>query len=631
MQTMKAITIISRAYVFLLLLLVGTTISAQQTWNGGIQHDFEVEGRKAIVVEPERPAPGRPWIWRPAFFNAFPSVDIALLKEGWHVAYYDVTHLYGSPGAVKLSESFYDYVTEQFNLSKKVTVEGFSRGGYFAFAWAYAHPETVSSLYVDAPVCDITSWPGRSQAQLWNDFLNEWGVRDEDVSLDFKGNALQLLPKLAEARIPIIAVCGAKDKTVPYEDNFKKVRDAFQAMGGMVELILKPDCDHHPHSLDDPEPVVDFVKRYADGYEDYQSIFNRGGLRNSMTAMAVLKKATVAFFGGSITQMRGWKDMVMEDLKQRFPDTEFTFIDAGIASLGSTPHAFRFEEDVLSRGVPDLLFVEAAVNDDTNYFGPREQVLGMEGIVRHALRTNPNMDIVLLHFIYDPFLPLLEQGEQPDVILNHERVANRYHIPSANLAQEVSSRMQAGQFSWKDFGGTHPAWTGHKFYAAAVSAILDENTLPFSEYAVTSHLLPKPLDEFNYESGRQVPISEAKKMKGFEIVEDWAPDDDVSTRGEYVHIPMLTTDRGGSLTFEFDGRAAGIYCVCGPDAAAVSWKIDGGEWRKTDTHTEWSDSVHLPWVYMFAENLSSGHHILQIRVPRSGRSGCHIKSFVVND
>lgn len=41
--------------------------------------------------------------------------------------------------------------------------------------------------------------------------------------------------------------------------------------------------------------------------------------------------------------------MIQEDLKQRFPDTEFTFIDAGIPSTGSTPHAFRFENDVLQK------------------------------------------------------------------------------------------------------------------------------------------------------------------------------------------------------------------------------------------------------------------------------------------
>lgn len=628
---MKSIYGLSCSLLLMVMLFSSGSMSAQQTWHGGIRHDFEVEGRRAVVVEPENPAPGRPWIWRPAFFDAFPSVDIALLEEGWHVAYYDVTHLYGSPHAVKLSESFYNHIVKEFNLSEKVTVEGFSRGGYFAFAWAAAHPETVASLYVDAPVCDITSWPGRDQTGLWSDFLKEWGVDDRDVSSDFRGNAIQLLPALAEAGIPVIGVCGAKDKTVPYEDNFKKVRDAYQKMGGIVELILKPDCDHHPHSLDDPEPVVDFIKRYSEGYTDYQAITMRGGLYGSMHAMAVRKKATVAFFGGSITEMRGWKDMVMEDLKQRFPDTEFTFITAGIASLGSTPHAFRFEADVLSKGIPDLMFVEAAVNDDTNHFGPREQVLGLEGVVRHALRANPDMDIVSLHFIYDPFLPLLEQGELPDVVMNHERVANRYHLPSADLTREISARMQDGQFTWEEFGGTHPAWRGHKYYAAAVARILDASTMPVDKYSIEPHMLPDPLDEFNYESGRQFPINEASKLKGFSIDEDWTPDDEVGTRPEFVHIPVLAADNGGSLTFEFDGRAVGIYCICGPNAGTIEYSIDRKEWKSIDSHTEWCDSVHLPWVYMFAEDLDPGHHELRLKVLRGERSGCYIKSFVVNE
>ena len=78
----------------------------KSTWEGCDRYDFQVEGRDALVVIPKKAAPGNPWIWRPAFFGAFPSVDQALLKEGWHLAYYDVTHLYGSPRAVKLAKIF---------------------------------------------------------------------------------------------------------------------------------------------------------------------------------------------------------------------------------------------------------------------------------------------------------------------------------------------------------------------------------------------------------------------------------------------------------------------------------------------------------------------------------------------
>ena len=603
----------------------------KSTWEGCDRYDFQVEGRDALVVIPKEAAPGKPWIWRPAFFGAFPSVDQALLKEGWHLAYYDVTHLYGSPRAVRLAKSFFDYVVKTFDLPDKATVEGFSRGGYFSFAWADAHPENVSSIYVDAPVCDIVSWPGRHQPEFWNGFLEEWGEKDENVDSNFRGNALNHIPRVAEAGIPIISVCGGADTGVPYDENMHKVRDAYQKMGGVVEVIVKPDCGHHPHSLEDPTPVVDFLVNHTEKYSSDQVINKRGGLDNAMYLMTVRKEATVAFLGGSITEMNGWKDLVKERLAWRYPDTEFHFIDAGISSLGSTPHAFRFEEDVLSHGVPDLLFVEAAVNDHTNFFGPREQVLGMEGIVRHALGANPLMDIVFLHFIYDPFIPQLESDEIPDVILNHERVANHYHIPSIDMASEVSTRMKAGEFDWKKFGGTHPAPFGHRIYANAVDKLIDLCTKPADEYIPEPHYLPeKPLDELCYERGRLLPPESATRLKGFRLEEDWVPSDDADTRKQYIHVPTLVCENGGSLILEFDGTAVGLYCTCGPNAGVLSYEIDGRKYGPLETFTPWSKGLHIPWLHILAKDLEPGRHVLKLKVLKSERSGCYIKNFAVN-
>lgn len=80
----------------------------------------------------------------------------------------------------------------------------------------------------------------------------------------------------------------------------------------------------------------------------------------------------------------------------------------------------------------------------------------------------------MLHFIYDPFIPMIARRQMPDVILNHERVANHYLIPSINLCQEIGERMQNGEFTWDEFGGTHPKPFGHKFYAAAIGHLFDE-------------------------------------------------------------------------------------------------------------------------------------------------------------
>lgn len=624
---------------------LGAFPGKKSVWNGYERYDFVCAGREAIVVVPQKAAPGKPWIWRPAFFGAFPSVDLALLKEGFHVAYYDLTHLYGSPRAMRLGDVFYERMVQRFGLSSKVTLEGFSRGGLAALNWAAHRPDRVACVYVDAPVCDLSSWPGRERSNLWADMLEEWDVTDGEVTPDFKGNAFHSLPALAKHKIPIIAVCGDSDKVVPYQDNMRRLRDRYASMGGVVEVILKPGCDHHPHSLEQPEAVVDFIKRYQNGEAKYRHIMRRGTLANAFSKFEGEKKGTVAFLGGSITEMKGWHNMIMEDLKQRFPETTFTFIEAGIGSTGSTPHAFRLKSDVLQKGMPDLMFVEAVVNDHTNGFGPVEQVRGMEGIVRHALELNSVMDIVMLHFIYDPFIGMAEAGRRPDVVLNHERVANHYGLSSIDLIQDIFARMKDGQFTWKEFGGTHPAWVGHKYYAAAINALFDAEQQDRTEWKTEPHSWPeKPLDAFSYDKGCFVGIDQATHLKGFRIENDWTPQENseasvdwavqtqvVKTRKNFVHVPMLVADKAGaSFRLEFEGRAIGLFGVSGPSAGVLEYSVDGSDWKRVDTHTKWSDGVYLPWVFMLEDELPAGKHMLKLRMAKGRRTGCWIRNFVVN-
>ncbi|MCZ2617538.1 GDSL-type esterase/lipase family protein [Bacteroides fragilis] len=610
-------------------------------WKGFDQYTFAYQDREAIVVCPKHAATGNPWIWRPAFFGAFASVDEELLRRGFHVAYYDLTHLYGSPCARKSGTDFYWNMVRMYGLSPKVTLEGFSRGGLFAYNWAADHPDKVACIYVDAPVCNVFSWPGRSpeNAGLWKGLLEEWGLADDQMN-SFSGNPIDRLKPLTDAGIPVICVCGDSDKVVPFSENSAIVRQRYTAMGAPFELILKPGVDHHPHSLSDPAPVVDFIIRHQPGYEAKQCYTLRGDYRNSYQMFEKERVGTVAFLGGSITEMKGWRDMICEDLKQRFPYTKFTFIDAGIPSTGSTPGAFRLADDVLSKAKVDLLFVEAAVNDDTNGFNAIEQVRGMEGIVRHALLSNPSMDIMMLHFIYDPFIPKLDGGQMPDVILNHERVANHYLVPSVNLATEIAARMREGEFNWEQFGGTHPKPLGHAYYVATINKVLDEMyaSCVAAGTAVKPHVLPAvPLDGYSYTNGKLVDIRQAHINKGWQLVPSWTPRLIAETRPGFVDVPMLETDRpGAKLTLDFEGTAVGIFCVSGPAAGILEYSIDGAPFKKLDTFTAWSGGLYIPWVYMFDTELPKGKHRLMLRMskdhhPQSKGTACQIRQFVVNE
>jgi len=232
-------------------------------WNGFERLDFTVDGRPCLLVFPATPAPGRPWIWRTEFFGHEPQTDLALLARGWHVAYMDAKNLYGGPKAMSLFGSFYAHLVAHYQLSRRTVLEGFSRGGLYAVNFAATHPSSVAGLYLDAPVLDIRSWPGRNRASKeWAECLDAYGL-NEATLVKFRGNPLDRLAALASGKIPIISVCGDADKVVPLEENTAILEQRYRALGGTIEVIRKPGVDHHPHSLKDPAPIVDFLLKHA--------------------------------------------------------------------------------------------------------------------------------------------------------------------------------------------------------------------------------------------------------------------------------------------------------------------------------------------------------------------------------
>lgn len=234
------------------------------TWMGFKRTDVTVAGRKCIIVEPGTAIAGRPWIWRTEFFGHEPQGDSMLAAKGFHVVYMDVQNMYGAPVAMAFMDTFYTYLTGTWKLNKKTVLEGFSRGGLFAFNWASRHPDRVSCLYVDAPVCDFKSWPaGKGKGEYskgdWDLLLKVYGFKNEQEALEYRGNPIDNLQSIAAAGIPILCVCGETDEVVPMAENINIVRDRYERMGGKIKMIVKPNNGHHPHSLKDPAPIVDFV------------------------------------------------------------------------------------------------------------------------------------------------------------------------------------------------------------------------------------------------------------------------------------------------------------------------------------------------------------------------------------
>ncbi len=628
-----------------------------ETWQGWEKISFEVDGRNAFLIAPKQAAMGKPWIWRTEFFGHEPQADIALLEKGFHVAYVDMQNLYGSPAAMSIMDAMHTLATTEHQLHGKAVLEGFSRGGLYSLNWAARNPEKVACIYNDAPVCDFKSWPGgkgRGAGSIadWERCKQAYGLNDEEA-LTYTLNPIDNLAPLATAKIPLLHVCGAVDDVVPIEENSLLIKQRYTKLGGEMTLISKPHCNHHPHSLRDPTRIVNFVLSHTGFAEQvtepttpfgYDYFELRNGLSNCLTKFRSEKTGRVAFLGGSITASDGWRNIVCENLKRRFPDTQFDFVAAGIPSLGSTPGAYRFQRDVLANGPVDLLFEEAAVNDDTNGFSEIDQVRGMEGIVRQARLANPRMDIVLLHFADPGKLRDYEAGVTPSVIANHERVAEHYLIPSVNLAKEVAERIAAGEFSWeKDFRDLHPAPFGHELYARAMERLLEAAANATAKgFLPTARQLPPPLDPASYFYGRLVEPAEvvasgqASLSAGWALENSWKPTDNAGTRAGFVHVPALIAETpGATMKLKFSGVGIGVFVASGPDAGNLEFRVDDQAWETCDLFTQWSPALHLPWAKMLSACLEAGPHELELRIAEDadGRSQGHavrIIHFLVN-
>jgi pimeloyl-ACP methyl ester carboxylesterase len=232
-------------------------------WNGFEILDSTLNGIPFKVVFPKIPNKNRDWIWRARFWGHEPQTDIALLEQGFHLVYIEVGGLFGSEKAIKIWDDFYAFATQKYHLNQKVVLEGMSRGGLIIFNWGNRNAEKVACIYGDAPVCDFKSWPGglgsgKGSEQDWKICLEQYGFT-EQIALNFNGNPIDHMENIAALKVPVLCVVGDADEVVPVSENTELLEKRLKTLGWEMEIIHKPGIGHHPHSLKDPKPIVDFI------------------------------------------------------------------------------------------------------------------------------------------------------------------------------------------------------------------------------------------------------------------------------------------------------------------------------------------------------------------------------------
>jgi pimeloyl-ACP methyl ester carboxylesterase len=211
------------------------------TWHGFDRYDYMMDdatgaitpatpgvaGRRCIVVVPRKPAAGNPWSWRGCYWDHQPQTEVELLNRGFHICYVTVDMKAKPVKVDKYLEDWYAFLTKQHGMSKKPAYIGMSRGGEFAYIWATIHPDRVSCVYGDNP--------GDNQENL------------------------QRLEALAKQDVPLLNICGSLD---PMIEKFSIiVENVYHEFGGRVSMMIKEGAGHHPHSLNDPKLIADFIEQ----------------------------------------------------------------------------------------------------------------------------------------------------------------------------------------------------------------------------------------------------------------------------------------------------------------------------------------------------------------------------------
>jgi pimeloyl-ACP methyl ester carboxylesterase len=204
----------------------------------GIDATLKDGKRRCVVIVPKKAAPGYPWSWRGCYWNHQPQTEVELLNRGFHIAY-----VAPDPGRQGTAwDRWYKFLTEQHGLARKAAFIGMSKGGVNEFNWGVVNPDKVACIYADNPA-----------------------LYEEDFAK---------LPELAKHDVPLLHICGSEDMLL--QRHTLIVENLYHQLGGSITVLIKEGHAHHPHSLQNPNLIADWIEQHM-----HSSTANRPGFADA--------------------------------------------------------------------------------------------------------------------------------------------------------------------------------------------------------------------------------------------------------------------------------------------------------------------------------------------------------------
>lgn len=244
-------------------------MNMEEMWYGFRSEKLLFEGQEAVIVYPEEGTSNGYLALKTVYWGAFPEAcEIDLLKKGFHLCFVLNKSRWGLNEDLDRMARFVRHVQSENHLKEKCVPVGMSCGGLMAIKFAARYPELIACLYLDAPVVNYMSCPcgfgiGDALSETNDEILNDLGMKSVSELMSYREMPLDMIPGLIAERIPVIMVAGDSDHVVPFCENGINIQKAYKDAGIEIEVYLKPGCDHHPHGLSDPSPVIDFILRHC--------------------------------------------------------------------------------------------------------------------------------------------------------------------------------------------------------------------------------------------------------------------------------------------------------------------------------------------------------------------------------
>lgn len=316
---------------------------------------------------------------------------------------------------------------------------------------------------------------------------------------------------------------------------------------------------------------------------------------------------TVGFLGGSITQgslasreENCYAACVYEWWKEKFPQSRFSYINAGIGGTTSLFGAARAQEDLL-KYEPDFVIVDFTVNDEPEALFKES----FEGVIRQVYYAGNRPAVMVLNNVfYDSGINAEDQ---------HNEVTSYYEIPSVSMKRTVYQMIQDGVFAEEELTADHlhPNDRGHRLIASILIGQLER--IYRKEGGEECLNGKQPLTINRFEHARRYQIDNCHPARaGFRI--------DVREKHSMLDLykkGWTGKNPGDSITFSFEGSFAAVQFLrsvrrSSPAALAV---IDGNEAEAVlldgNFDEDWGDCLYLQHVL---DEPMRENHVLEIKI-----------------